>query len=160
MPRIQLFFLICLIDSPQVSTKCSFGSQRKYIDIFSFKHTIQIFGELENISVGEQFTESQSTVLLEPEHFSPRARARFSEGQSTVLREPDHGSPRARPEHSSPKTSPRSPCAPNLLHVLLSRTTGYHNLCSPVNNGKKLQDWYFGSSLILLIIFIFPHYDQ
>ena len=153
MPRIQLFFLICLIDSPQVSTKCSFGSQRKYIDIFSFKHTIQIFGELENISVGEQFTESQSTVLLEPEHFSPRARARFSEGQSTVLREPehfsprararfsegqstvlrepDHGSPRARPEHSSPKTSPRSPCAPNLLHVLLSRTTGYHNLCSP-----------------------------
>ena len=31
------------------------------------------------------------------------------------------------------KTSPRSPCAPNLLHVLMSRTTGYHNLCSPAN---------------------------
>ena len=29
------------------------------------------------------------------------------------------------------KTSPCSPCAPNLLHVLVSRILGYHNLCSP-----------------------------
>ena len=29
------------------------------------------------------------------------------------------------------KTSPCSPCAPNLLHVLVSRMLGYHNLCSP-----------------------------
>ena len=29
------------------------------------------------------------------------------------------------------KTSPCSPRAPNLLHVLVSRILGYHNLCSP-----------------------------
>ena len=29
------------------------------------------------------------------------------------------------------KTSPFSPCALNLLHVLISRIPGYHNLCSP-----------------------------
>ena len=44
---------------------------------------------------------------------------KFSENQSA-------------PKLENRKTSPCSPCAPNLLHVLLSRTTGYHNLCSPV----------------------------
>ena len=48
---------------------------------------------------------------------------------------PDHDSPRASfsvfKEHGSPKTYPCSPCAPNLLHVLVSRIVGYHNLCSP-----------------------------
>ena len=29
------------------------------------------------------------------------------------------------------KTSPCSPCAPNLLHVLVSWIPRYHNLCSP-----------------------------
>ena len=43
---------------------------------------------------------------------------KFSENQSA-------------PKLENRKTSPCSPCAPNLLHVLLSRTTGYHNLCSP-----------------------------
>ena len=50
---------------------------------------------------------------------SPRTRARFSENQSA-------------PRLENRKTSPCSPCAPNLLHVLVSRTLGYHNLCSPV----------------------------
>ena len=43
---------------------------------------------------------------------------KFSENQSA-------------PKFENRKTSPCSPCAPNLLHVLMSRTTGYHNLCSP-----------------------------
>jgi len=43
---------------------------------------------------------------------------KFSENQSA-------------PKLENRKTSPCSPCAPNLLHVLMSRTTGYHNLCSP-----------------------------
>ena len=49
---------------------------------------------------------------------SPRTRARFSENQSA-------------PRLENRKTSPCSPCAPNLLHVLVSRILGYHNLCSP-----------------------------
>ena len=49
---------------------------------------------------------------------SPRTRARFSENQSA-------------PRLENRKTSPCSPCAPNLLHVLVSRIPGYHNLCSP-----------------------------
>ena len=36
------------------------------------------------------------------------------------------------PKLENRKTSPCSPCAPNLLHVLISRIPGYHNLCSPV----------------------------
>ena len=44
---------------------------------------------------------------------------KFSENQSA-------------PKLESRKTSPCSPCAPNLLHVLVSRIPGYHNLCSPV----------------------------
>ena len=35
------------------------------------------------------------------------------------------------PKLENRKTSPCSPCAPNLLHVLVSRILGYHNLCSP-----------------------------
>ena len=44
---------------------------------------------------------------------------KFSENQSA-------------PKLENRKTSPCSPCAPNLLHVLVSRILGYHNLCSPV----------------------------
>ena len=44
---------------------------------------------------------------------------KFSENQSA-------------PKLENRKTSPCSPCAPNLLHVLVSRIPGYHNLCSPV----------------------------
>ena len=51
---------------------------------------------------------------------------KFSENQSA-------------PKLENRKTSPCSPCAPNLLHVLLSRTTGYHNLCSPGCWGMKMQ---------------------
>ena len=43
---------------------------------------------------------------------------KFSENQSA-------------PKLENRKTSPCSPCAPNLPHVLLSRIPGYHNLCSP-----------------------------
>ena len=43
---------------------------------------------------------------------------KFSENQSA-------------PKLENRKTSPCSPCAPNLLHVLVSRIPGYHNLCSP-----------------------------
>ena len=44
--------------------------------------------------------------------------AKFSKNQSA-------------PKLENRKTSPCSPCAPNLLHVLVSRILGYHNLCSP-----------------------------
>ena len=44
---------------------------------------------------------------------------KFSENQSA-------------PKLENRKTSPCSPCAPNLFHVLVSRIPGYHNLCSPV----------------------------
>ena len=146
----------------QAPIKGGFGSLRKDTNIYGSKPATQIFGELENISVGEQFSENRSTVLQEPEHGSPRTKARFSENQSTVLREPEHGSPRTRaqfsenqstvlrePEHSSPrtgarfsenqsapklenrKTSPCSPRAPNLLHVLPSRMVGWNELCNP-----------------------------
>ena len=54
-----------------------------------------------------RFSENQRTVLREPEHSSPRTRARFSENQSTVsenqitvLREPEHGSLRTRARFS------------------------------------------------------------
>ena len=43
---------------------------------------------------------------------------KFSENQSALKLE-------------NRKTSPCSPCALNLLHVLVSRIPGYHNLCSP-----------------------------
>ena len=43
---------------------------------------------------------------------------KFSENQSA-------------PKLGNRKTSPCSPCAPNSLHVLVSRIIGYHNLCSP-----------------------------
>ena len=43
---------------------------------------------------------------------------KFSENQSA-------------PKFENRKTSRYSPCAPNLLHVLVSRMPGYHNLCSP-----------------------------
>ena len=41
---------------------------------------------------------------------------KFSENQSA-------------PKLENRKTSPCAPCAPNLLHVLVSRILGYHNLC-------------------------------
>ena len=41
------------------------------------------------------------------------------------------------------KKSPCSPCAPNLLHVLVSRILGYHNLCGPAlhiaEHGNKMM---------------------
>ena len=55
---------------------------------------------------------------------SPRAGACFPENQSA-------------PKLENRKPSPCSPCAPNLLHVLVSRIPGYHNLCSPV----AWQNW-------------------
>ena len=64
-----------------------------------------------------------------------------------VLQEPEHVSPKTRSQYQSApklenrKTSPCSPCAPNLLHVLVSRIRGYHNLCSPEKNtaGKSVE---------------------
>ena len=38
---------------------------------------------------------------------------------------------KSAPKLENRKTSPCSPCAPNLLHVLVSWIPGYHNLCSP-----------------------------
>ena len=46
---------------------------------------------------------------------------KFSENQSA-------------PKFENRKTSRYSSCAPNLLHVLVSRILGYHNLCSPVSH--------------------------
>ena len=39
------------------------------------------------------------------------------------------------PKLENRKTSPCSPCAPNLLHVLVTGILGYHNLCSPDKSG-------------------------
>ena len=57
---------------------------------------------------------------------SPRTRARFSENQSA-------------PRLENRKISRCSPCASNLLHVLLSRIVGQHNLCSPTQLLKKYK---------------------
>ena len=66
-------------------------------------------------------------------------RALVLREQSTVLREPEHGSPRTRAhlswrtgEHLSGnrRTSPCSPRAPNLFHVLPSRMVGWNDLCT------------------------------
>ena len=51
---------------------------------------------------------------------------KFSENQSA-------------PKLENRKTSPCSPCAPNLPHVLLSRIPGYHNLCSPADSRANLR---------------------
>ena len=59
---------------------------------------------------------------------SLRTRARFSENQSA-------------PRLENRKTSPCIPCAPNLLHVLVSRILGYHSLCSP---GYAYAFTYYG----------------
>ena len=90
-----------------------------------------------------RFSENQRTVLQEPEHSSPRTRARFSENQSMVLREPEHSFPRtgarfsenqSAPKLENRKTSPCSPRAPNLLHVLPSRMVGWNDLCTPADS--------------------------
>ena len=51
---------------------------------------------------------------------------KFSENQSA-------------PKFENRKTSQYSPCAPNLLQVLLSRIPGYHNLCSPGNDDDDIE---------------------
>ena len=77
---------------------------------------------------------NQSRVLREPEHGlwqpdhgSPRTRARFSENQSA-------------PKLENRKTSSCSPRAPNLLHVLPPRMIGWNELCS------------LGSSLVICLL--------
>ena len=61
---------------------------------------------------------------------------KFSENQSA-------------PKLENRKTSPCSPCAPNLPHVLLSRIPGYHNLCSPGEENliNRTDDLFFSFSL-------------
>ena len=54
---------------------------------------------------------------------------KFSDNQST-------------PKLENRKTSPCSPCAPNLLHVLVFWILGYHNLCSPVTRNVRLFVMY------------------
>ena len=54
----------------------------------------------------------------QPEHGSPRTRARFSENKSA-------------PKLENRKKSPCPPHAPNLLHVLPSRMVGWNELCNP-----------------------------
>ena len=54
-----------------------------------------------------------------------------------VWRKKDYSENQSAPKLENRKTSPCSPCAPNLLHVLVSRILGYHNLCSP-GRGKFL----------------------
>ena len=64
---------------------------------------------------------------------------KFSENQSA-------------PKLENRKTSPCSPCAPNLLHVLVSRILGYRNICSPVFDLIFLsQKWDKKQGLILFI---------
>ena len=57
--------------------------------------------------------------------FDPRTGARFSENQSA-------------PKLENRKTSPCSPRAPNLLHVLPSRMVGWNELCNPDYKVKPL----------------------
>ena len=52
--------------------------------------------------------------------FGLRTGARFSENQSA-------------PKLENRKTSPCSPCAPNILDVLPSRMVGWNKLCNPAN---------------------------
>ena len=55
-----------------------------------------------------------------------RTRARFSENQSA-------------PKLENRSTSPCSPRAPNLLHMLPSRMVGWHNLWSPVRRSTNVS---------------------
>ena len=70
---------------------------------------------------------------------------KFSENQSA-------------PKLKNRKTSPCSPCAPNLLHVLLSRIPGYHNLCSPVLHAsfQDNSEHRFVLIVVPLSILLFP----
>ena len=49
---------------------------------------------------------------------------KFSENQSA-------------PKLENRKTSPCSPCAPNLLHVLPSRMVGWNKLCNPIKDAPQ-----------------------
>ena len=73
---------------------------------------------------------------------------KFSENQSA-------------PKLENRKTSPSSPCAPNLLHVLVSRILGYHNLCSPEMIQHRSLENMLGSRMHDLEIFwIFSPSEQ
>ena len=63
-------------------------------------------------------SEGKQVVLASLKQTCNEYLIKFSENQSA-------------PRLENGKTSPCSPCAPNLLHVLVSRILGYHNLCSP-----------------------------
>ena len=66
---------------------------------------------------------------------------KFSENQSA-------------PKLENRKTSPYSRCAPNLLHMLISRIPGYHNLCSPdlESSGHHWPPltWYLLSTIAMI----------
>ena len=89
----------------------------------------------------------RSTVLLEPEHASPRTGARFSENGSTILGEPEHSFRRTGARFSENQSTPKLENwrtrehilnfhififhVLHALHVLPSRMVGWNNLCSP-----------------------------
>merc|ERR1711911_321874 len=122
--------------------------------------------------------ENHSTVLREPEHGSPRTRARFSENQSTVLREPEHGSLRTRerfsenqstvlrePEHGSLRTgahlSWRTGKHLHVLHVLRTYSTCSYPGYQDTTTYAALHFWAsFGQILKItyfrLIFGLFP----
>ena len=64
-------------------------------------------------------------MILEIGHYSPRTRARLPKNQSAPKLEN-----RRTPQWT---TSPCSPRAPDLLHVLPSRMVGWSELCNPDN---------------------------
>ena len=132
----------------------SVGARRTIARFSENQSTVLREPEHGSLRTRERFSENQSTVLREPEHGSPRTRARslrtrsrFSENQSTVLREPEHSSPRtgarfsenqSAPKLENRKTSPCSPRAPILLHVLPSRMVGWNELCNPASNDDRI----------------------
>ena len=69
--------------------------------------------------VNKSFFKEKRLFLTSLKQICNEYLIKFSENQSA-------------PKLENRKTSPCSPCATNLLHVLVSRIPGYHNLCSPV----------------------------
>ena len=79
---------------------------------------VKFFRTVTRNAVNESVWRRKKLFLTSLKQICNECLIKFSENQSA-------------PKLENRKTSPCSPCAPNLPHVLLSRTTGYHNLCSP-----------------------------
>ena len=80
-------------------------------------------------AVNKSFWRKKRLFLTSLKQICNEYLIKFSENQSA-------------PKLENRKTSPCSPCAPNLLHVLVSRILGYHNLCSPAPSLFMESAWF------------------